>query len=45
MKILHFLLLGIFLHASALSQTVTLRFEGATNSNNTNTRNYEVNLD
>ena len=45
MKTLYFLLLGIFLHVSALSQTVTLRFEGAANSNNTNTRNYEVNLD
>ena len=45
MKILYFLLLGIFLHVLALSQTVALRFEGAANSNNINTRNYEVNLD
>ena len=45
MKILYFLLLGIFLHVSALSQTVALRFEGSANSNNINTRNYEVSLD
>ena len=40
-----FILLTMFLYASVIAQTVTIRFEGTTNSNTSNARSYTVDLD
>ncbi|MGB8193102.1 MAG: DUF4476 domain-containing protein [Chitinophagaceae bacterium] len=45
MKKLSFLLLGVILYTSLLSQTVTIRFEGTASSNTANARNYAVDVD
>lgn len=46
MKKLSILLLGVFLYASVMAQTITIRFEGANNTNNNAAlRDYIVDID
>ena len=45
MKTLSFILLATFSYASVFSQSLTIRFEGINNPNNTVVRNYVVDLD